>query len=247
MSNTAEFRFYEELNDFLPPVQRKTIFTYTFNGNPGIKDAIEACGVPHTEVEIILANSVSVGFEYKLRHNDRIAVYPVFESMDISPLVRLRSKPLRESRFILDVHLGKLSRLLRMAGFDTLYRNDYEDDEIIDIARKEHRIILTRDRGILKNSRVTHGAYLHHTEPEQQLKEILDRLDLRGQANPFSRCIECNGLLEPVDKHEIHDRIPPKTEQYFNEFHQCTGCGNVYWHGSHYENMLKRIRKLVDG
>ena len=146
----ANFRFYEELNDFLPENKRKIEYSYAFYGTPAVKDAIEAEGVPHTEVDLILVNGKSVGFDYLLQHSDRVSVYPVFETLDISPVIRLREKPLRESKFILDVHLGKLTKLLRRLGFDSNYRNDYSDPEIVNISLKEKRIILTRDRGILK-------------------------------------------------------------------------------------------------
>src|SRR5262249_52305094 len=130
----ASFRLYAELNDFLPPAQRQIPFVYCFNGMPTIKEAIEAVGVPHTEVDLILVNGVSVAFDYRLRDGDSVAVYPVFESFDIAPLLRLRPQPLRETKFILDVHLGKLAKYLRLLGFDTLYRNDYQDPDIIAIA-----------------------------------------------------------------------------------------------------------------
>src|SRR5262252_902960 len=128
----ATFRFYAELNDFMPPLQRAVERRYRFDGGPSVKDAIEAQGVPHTEVELILANGVAVGFDYHLRSGDRIAVYPVFETLDVAPLVRLRDRPLREIRFVLDVHLGKLARWLRLVGFDASYRTDLEDSEIAD-------------------------------------------------------------------------------------------------------------------
>ena len=245
MTNTATFRFYEELNDFLQPEQVKQSFPYVFNGHPAIKDAIEALGVPHTEVDLIVVNGNSVDFAYQLRPHDRVAVYPVFEGMDISPIVKLRTKPLRDTRFILDVHLGKLAGLLRMLGFDSLYRNDYSDDEIIQIALNEHRIILTRDLGILKHRTVTHGCYLHNTKPEDQLREIVHRLQLQDQSHPFTRCISCNGELKPVNKQDILDRLPPRTAQIFNTFYQCTRCDKIYWPGSHYDNMRLKLEKLL--
>ncbi|MEJ2722847.1 MAG: Mut7-C RNAse domain-containing protein, partial [bacterium] len=152
---TARFRFYEELNDFLPADRKKVGFTYRFSGTPAVKDAIEAIGVPHTEIELIIANGTSVGLDYRLRDGDFVAVYPVFEGIDVTPIVRLREGPLRRVAFILDVHLGKLARRLRMLGFDTLYRNDYRDSDIVRLAALENRIVLTRDTGILKTGSVT--------------------------------------------------------------------------------------------
>jgi len=189
--NIAQFRFYEELNNFLSPSKKKTSFSYQFNGTPLIKDAIEAMGVPHTEVDLILVNGISVGFDYHLLHEDYVSIYPVFESLDISPIVHLRKKPLRKSTFILDVHLGKLAKSLRMLGFDLLYRNDYEDSEIIGISVKEKRIILTRDRGILKRKAVTHGYWIRSTRPGEQIQEVLSRFDLFSQIKPFHCCMIC--------------------------------------------------------
>jgi len=246
MSHTAEFRFYEELNDFLPPDKRKQSFAYTFNGHPAVKDSIEALGVPHSEVELIVVNSQSVGFSYQLQNNDRVAVYPVFESLDITPLVRLRESPLRDPCFILDVHLGKLARLLRMLGFDALYRNDYDDQEIIAIAVREKRIILTRDLGLLKNGAVTHGYRVRSTNPEEQIREIVNRLQLHTAIRLFSRCMNCNGLVQPVEKKVIEDRLPPRTARFYQQFFQCSQCNNIYWQGSHYFKMLEKIRILVD-
>ena len=147
--NTAEFRFYEELNDFLPENRRKILFPFAFEGTPSVKDSIEALGVPHTEIDLILVNGISVDFGCLIRDGDRISVYPVFESIDITPLVRVHSQPLREPRFVLDMHLGRLARYLRMLGFDTLYRNDYADAELARISSQEYRILLTRDPGLL--------------------------------------------------------------------------------------------------
>lgn len=245
-TKTAYFRFYAELNDFLPPEKKQTEFTYHFTGKPAVKDAIEALGVPHTEVDLILINGKSVGFEYHIRHKDHISVYPVFELLDIGEVNHLREKPLRDTKFILDVHLGKLARLLRMLGFDTLYRNDYEDSEIIETAVRENRIILTRDIGILKNSAVTHGYWLRSTESEEQIIEVLDHFDLYSQIQPFHRCLTCNGLIGRVDKDDIRDELPPKIAEFFNEFYQCQECEKIYWKGSHYQKMESKIKKILE-
>lgn len=176
--HTVYFRFYEELNDFLTADKRRKEFAHNFRGEPSVKDTIEAIGVPHTEIDLILINEVSVDFQFQLQGNERISVYPVFESMDIAPLVRLRPRPLRESKFIADVHLGTLARKLRLLGFDTLYQNNFDDPEIIDLALAEHRIILTRDKGILKQSRVTHGYWIRQQDPIKQTREVIRRFQL---------------------------------------------------------------------
>lgn len=241
--NSARFRFYEELNDFLPPDQRKTEFEQRFREHPAIKDTIEAAGVPHTEVDLILVNGISVGFGYPLQDGDRVSVYPVFESLDISPLVRLRPAPLRQPEFVLDVHLGKLARLLRMLGFDTLYRNDYDDPELARISSEENRILLTRDRRLLFYRTISRGCWIRNTDSEKQLREVLDRFDLYSRMEPFRRCIVCNGLLEPVDKDAVRDRLEPLTNRYYRLFRQCPECGKIYWRGTHFHRMNRLLSK----
>lgn len=234
---TVEIRFYEELNDFLPHEKRKKSFNHKFFGKPTVKEVIEGLGVPHTEIDLILINGESVSFDHHVKDGDRMAVYPRYESLDISKVTRLRPCPLRELRFIADVHLGKLSRYLRMLGFDILYQADLSDEKIIEIARKEGRMILTRDLGILKSRQVTHGYFLRHTDPKEQMKEVVLRFDLKDQIHPFSRCLECNALLRAVSKEKIEKRLLPDTKKYFNTFYECPSCERLYWEGSHYERM----------
>ena len=243
--NLAWFRFYEELNEFLPSVKRKQLFSYSFNGNPSVKDAIEALGVPHVEVDLILVNSLSVDFSYKLRNEDSVSVYPVFESFDITPLTHLRGKPLRDLKFINDVHLGKLAKYLRLCGFDTCYRTDYNDQEIISLASSDKRIILTHDVELLKNKQVTHGYWIRSQHLNEQLKEVFLRFDLKNQIRPFNRCMECNGLLTNVSKKDIQDRLLPKTLEYYHKFKKCSDCDRIYWEGSHYERMKKYIDCII--
>ncbi len=245
LQRIATFRFYEELNDFLPPAQRKRAFSYTFTGTPSVKDAIEALGVPHTEVDLILVDGASVGFDGRLVGGERVAVYPTFERFDITPLHRLRARPLRESRFILDVHLGKLARYVRMLGFDALYRNDFEDQTLIDLAAEQRRIILTRDRGILKHNAVTHGYWLRADQPQAQLREVVVAFDLARQCRPFTRCMDCNGALHPVEKHAVLHRLPPGVQEDFDAFAECEDCGKIYWAGSHYDRMRAMIEDLL--
>lgn len=243
--NLAWFRFYEELNEFLSSDKRKKLFAYSFKGNPSVKDAIEALGIPHVEVDLILVNSLSVNFSNKLRDGDLVSVYPVFESLDITPLIHLREKPLRDTRFVLDVHLGKLAKYLRLYGFDTFYRTDLNDREIINLSLSEKRIILTHDIGLLKNNRVTHGYWIRSQFLEEQLKEVLKRLDLVNQIMPFTRCMECNELLTEVPKGDILDRLLPHTRELYDKFRKCPGCNRIYWEGSHYEKMRKYIDNVI--
>jgi uncharacterized protein with PIN domain len=244
MNKKAEFRFYEELNDFLPKEKQKRSFTYQFFGNPAIKDVIEACGVPHPEIEIILANGNSVGFDYKLVDGDRVAVYPVFESLDVSPVIKLREKTLRKTRFVIDVNLGKLARSLRMLGFDSLYSSEMDDLEIIEISLHESRIILTRDQNLLKHKTVTHGYWVRSTDPSKQLSEVIKRFDLISKILPFNRCMDCNGNLKAVGKNKILKNLPASTVRYYSEFYQCKSCQKIYWPGSHFQKMQRKIDRL---
>jgi hypothetical protein len=247
MEKQAIFRFYEELNDFLPRGKRKVDFFFSFPGNPSIKDVIEAMGVPHVEVDLILVNGVAVDFSYHLQNDDRVSVYPVFETLEISGVSHLREKPLRDTKFILDVHLGKLSKYLRMLGFDTIYRNDYDDREIIRIALEERRIILTRDLNLLKVKSVTHGYFIRNQGPKAQVKEVLQHFDLSGEIKPFIRCMHCNGKLGKVAKDEVEDRLKPLTREHFNEFSHCPDCKKIYWEGSHYGRMKCFVEELREG
>ncbi len=240
----AVFRFYEELNDFLPADKKKKDVVYQFDNNPSIKDPIEALGIPHTEVELIIVNGNSVGFDYKLQRNDRVAVYPMFESFNVTPVIKLREKPLRDSKFILDVHLGKLARILRMLGFDCLYQNDYEDPQIVQLAVKDKRIILTHDRKLLQHRVITHGYWIRSADPYEQVKEVLKRFDLFSNINQMKRCLECNNLLKKIEKEKIMNRLEPLTKKYYNEFYICSACDKIYWPGSHYLHMQKTIQKL---
>lgn len=240
----SDFRFYEELNDFLPPAKRKRAFTYTFSGTPSVKDAIEAIGVPHTAVDLILIDGESVGFDAQIKGGERVAVYPVFERFDIGPVVHLRPAPLRESRFVLDSHLGKLARYLRILGFDAASRNDLNDEAIVDRALNERRIIVTRDVGILKRSDVTHGYWVRSGDPETQLREVVDALDLRGQFAPFTRCLVCNTPLESVEKEAVADKLPPRVAGAFDTFKRCPSCDRLYWQGSHYDRMTQIVDNL---
>jgi len=245
--STAHFRFYEELNDFLAPAQRKQVIDYAFSGAPAIKDPIEALGIPHTEVDLIVINGRSVDFDRPLKDGDRVAVYPVFESFDITPLVRLRDRPLRRTAFILDVNLGKLAKRLRMLGFDAEYANSYNDREVVELSVKQNRIILTRDRRLLFHKAITHGYWVRAVDPAQQLREVLERLDLYREIQPFHRCLECNGVVQAVAKEKVDADLEPLTRRYYNEFFRCGKCQKIYWKGSHYDRMYREVEDLKRG
>lgn len=243
-NKTAYFRFYEELNDFLPQERKKIKFLHRFGLRESVKDMIESLGVPHTEVDLVLVNGVSVDFDYIVRDNDEISVYPVFESFDITNVQHLRSKPLREPKFITDVHLGSLAKYMRMAGLDTTYRNNLSEEEILSISHEEKRAIITKNRNILKRNEVTHGYFVRSDVVEDQLEEIINRFHLQKVIKPFSRCMECNVLLEKAEKEKISDKIPEKVKAFHDEFYICISCSRIYWKGSHFSNMQKLFERM---
>jgi uncharacterized protein with PIN domain len=231
----AHFRFYAELNDFLPPARRKVEFEHCFERRASIKDMIESFGVPHPEIELILVNGKSVDFSYIVADQDQVSVYPVFERFDVSPLIRLRDRPLREPRFVIDANLGRLARYLRLLGFDCLYKNTFS----------EARIVLTRDRRLLQRKIISHGLFVRATQPRQQVGEVMQRLDLYALSRPFSRCARCNGDLKAVDKGAIAAQLQPKTRRYYDDFLQCGQCGQLYWQGSHHQRSQQLIKYFL--
>lgn len=234
----ASFRFYAELNDFLAPARRGRIFTVECARGATAKHMIEALGVPHTEVELILIDGEAAGFGQRLRDGDHLAIYPAFGSFDITSLGRLRPAP-PHFHFVADAHLGGLARRLRMAGFNTLYRNDYADREIAEIAGREQRIVLTRDRDLLKHRVISHGCYIHALKPPQQFCEVMRRLDLALLQKPFTLCMVCNLPLRPVPREMVFSSLPLSVRRNpdYLKFTTCDCCGRIYWKGSHWQRM----------
>ncbi len=239
--SAARFRFYAELNDFLPDESRGKELTRYFSVSGSVKDFVESFGVPHTEVDLVLANGHLVNFSYPVRDGDRVSVYPVFESSDISPVSRVRPAPLRALRFLLDVHVGRLAAYLRMAGLDALYGQQASDAELAGIVARQGRVSLTRDRYLLMRTAVERGYWVRSTEPKQQLLEVVKRFDLAGSMQPFTRCLECNTLLEEASRESILERLPPGIRDK-EVFRVCPSCQRVYWEGSHHERMSQLLR-----
>lgn len=240
----AIVRFYAELNDHLPTGLQYRLLEKRLLLPASVKDTIESFGVPHTEVDLVLVNGESSDFSRLVRNGDRVSVYPVFESIDITLALRLRPQPLREPKFVLDVHLGRLAGYLRMLGFDTLYDNCIGDAELVRISVEEGRILLTRDRGVLKHSAVTRGYWLRETDSRRQTEEVVRRFDLARCLRPLTRCMVCNEVLSKVSKAEVEGRVPEIVLRWCNEFEQCRGCRRVYWEGSHYRRMRVWITTL---
>ncbi len=234
-------RVYQELNDFVSPSRRGRESEIDVKGSPSVKDVVESVGVPHTEVDVILVNGESVGFGRLVREGDRVAVFPRFETFDITPVLRLRPAPLRNPRFVLDGHLGRLAGYLRLFGFDCLYQTQWDDAVLASVSAREERILLTRDRGLLKRAEVTRGYCPREDHPRRQLVEVLRRFDLLGAARPLTRCIACNGELQVVSRSEVLGQIPADVARAKEAFTRCRSCRRVYWEGSHFARLIAVI------
>jgi uncharacterized protein with PIN domain len=241
VAGTATFRFYAELDDLLAAERRGGDVRYPFTVAPTVKDAVEALGVPHTEVDAVVVDGRPADFGHRLGDGERIAVYPRFRRLDVGPVAKVRPPPLGTVRFVADVHLAALARYLRLLGFDTVCDPGSDDEDLAERSATEARVLLTRDRGLLKRSRVVHGLLVRADDPDEQLLEVVAALDLAGGARPFTRCMACNGVLDDVAPEAVADRVGARTLAAFDRFRRCRSCGRAYWEGSHHD----RLRALV--
>jgi uncharacterized protein with PIN domain len=241
----ARFRFYAELNDFLPQDRRFRSFTHSFEMPTTVKDMIEGLGVPHTEVDLILVGGEPVGFDHRVDDGDHISVYPVFESLDVADVTRVRPEPLRHTRFVVDANLGQLARYLRLLGFDSTFDPGLGDRELAEISGSENRVLLTRDLDMLQISVITHGYYVRGEHPRNQVIEVIKRFDLFNSVRALERCAVCNGELEEVDKKEIAARLQPGVAESHDDFRRCSGCDRIYWQGGHHRGILSLVQEVA--
>jgi uncharacterized protein with PIN domain/sulfur carrier protein ThiS len=232
--STASFSFSGELEAFLARERRGHAFQYTCARAATLKNAIEALGVPHTEVGALTVNGQPATLQRTVRDGDQIEVFPWKES---------GSDP--DFRFLADAHLGGLARFLRMLGFDTEHRNAFDDAEIRRLASEERRIVLTRDRELLKSREIRRGCYVRALKPEAQLQEVATRYGLAPLARPFTLCLHCNLALEPVSRGAVAQRVPEKVLLLQQTFTHCRGCDRVFWPGSHYERMRRALGQIL--
>ena len=230
--STAYFLFHGRLNDFLPQGQKGAAITVHFKERQSIKHLAESLGVPHPEIGRIQVNGHDESANRITEDGDRVEVHPIENGCPIEP------------RFLLDCHLGRLAAHLRMLGFDCLYQNDFADEQMSEIAEQETRIVLSRDRRLLMRKAIVHGYCLRSLDSFEQLLEVMQRFALGNKVQPFHRCLRCNHPLQPVKKEMILGRLEPLTKKYFDEFHICPNCQQVYWKGSHYDRMLKVVEKV---
>ena|SRR3990167_2995913 len=239
---TFTIRFMGKLGIFLSPEKRSRTFSHTVKGRPSIKDTVEALGVPHTEIDCLTVNGQSVDFAYQIKGGEKIRAYPDGAKVKLARVKRLQGRTAGRPKFILDVHLGKLARHLRLLGFDSLYQSDFTDRQIVECAKKEKRIVLTRDIGLLKNKAVTCGYFVRTTGAAAGIREIVKRYRLGGSARPFTLCLNCNGRIARTAKAEVLAQLPPETKKHYTAFYRCRQCGKVYWKGAHYRRLLALIR-----
>lgn len=245
-SQHVDLRFYGALRDFLSFGASSGLVTRTFDVPGSVKDMIEACGVPHTEIALVLANGESVDYRYRVADGDRIAVYPPFKSIDVSSVALVAPEALDEPRFVLDVHLGRLARYLRLLGFDSLHNDSWTDPDLVQIAAADRRVLLTRDIDVLMHGSLTHGYFVRSTDPAEQLEEVAARFELGEDMTPFSRCMACNGSLAPVAKQDVASELPPRTRDAYHDFTRCRSCRRVYWPGAHYGSLVEIVEGIAN-
>lgn len=208
-----------------------------------VKDAVESVGVPHTEVGAVLVDTSEVGWDALLRGGEAVEVHPLGAlPPGLVGLVQPGPPP-RPLRAVADVHLGTLARRLRLLGVDTRWRNDADDEELVEVALTEGRVLLTRDRGLLMRRAIVQGALVRDDDPDAQLTQVVQRYRLADEAAPGSRCPRCNGVVAPVPRAEVLGELEPGTRAAgYDRFGRCTDCGRLYWAGAH----ARAIASIVD-
>jgi uncharacterized protein len=231
--------FFGDLSYFLKRSGSSSGIQRVLKEKTSVKDAIEACGVPHPEVDFIKINGEAANFLYVLRKNSKIEVYPVgfANSALVGPPLQRRDV----TRFVTDGHLGKLTRNLRLLGIDAISPTPSEDRQLLEVMRRDDRALLTRDRRLLMHQIVRDGFYPRSQDPDEQAIEVMRRFQLFSLITPFTRCLSCNGFLQPVAKEQILEQLEPLTRIYYHEFRRCETCGKIYWRGSHFEKLRARI------
>jgi uncharacterized protein with PIN domain len=238
-------RFYGELNDFLPTAGQKQKFCSPFKGRESVKDKVEALGIPHTEVDVIVVNGQSVGFDYILENGDDISVYPWTEAIMLPKVTRLKRLPADPSRFVADINIRDVVKTMRSLGLDVLEDPTLSAKEIIDISLKDGRIILSGSRQLLKRKRVAYGIFIRRDHREAQIQRIIKMLSLKSHCSPFTRCFLCNTNLEKVSKESVWKRIPPRTRRRCNTFARCPSCDRLYWNGTHYQKIRAKVDRIL--
>jgi uncharacterized protein with PIN domain len=244
---SVTFIFHDYLQQLLKKELRAASpLLHHLNRRASIKDAIESLGIPHPVIDSLTVNDREVGFDHILLDNDTVEATPLTPPVDPFTPTILRPEALEKISFVVDVNAGRLALFLRMLGFDTVYGNDIRNGRLAEIAQSQNRILLTRDTTLLKRKIIMHGYLLREQNPNRQLVEVVRLYDLSSKIKPLNRCIPCNGLLVPISKEVIMDRLEPLTKKYYHSFHICEDCRKVYWPGSHQEKIYAFIDDILE-
>jgi uncharacterized protein len=234
--------FHGDLDVFLGSKASDAVIERRLAEKTSIKDIIESCGVPHPEVDLILVDEQTVGFDHTLASDTKVEVFPV-QHRD-TDCTKKRLQMIGITRFVSDGHLGRLTRNLRLFGFDVAYRQNADDRQLLDVMVRENRALLTRDRRLLMHGIVQHGYWPRSQNADEQTIEVIRRFDLSELIAPFTRCLRCNAPLEEAAKADIIDKLEPLTKIYYDQFRRCPACKQIYWSGSHFPKLQKRIEEI---
>jgi uncharacterized protein len=240
----VRLKFHDDLTFFLKSKTSNEVIERNLDEKTSVKDVIESCGVPHPEVDLILVNSKPVDFSHPIIKDADIDLYPVQSQYLLFKEKRLQVRSIK--RFVADGHLGTLARNLRLFGLDVAYVRQAQDRQLLNVMEREDRALLTRDRRLLMHAIVRHGYCPRSQNAEDQTIEVIRRFHLFDSITPFTRCLRCNGPLQKVVKADIIQRLEPLTKIYYEEFRRCTGCGQIYWAGSHFSKLQRRLEKICE-
>ncbi|WP_133912692.1 Mut7-C RNAse domain-containing protein [Streptomyces sp. NBC_00582] len=224
-----------ELALFVPHARRTGTHPLAVDGVSTLGHVVESLGVPLTEVGTLVVDGREVPVSHVPAHGERVTVRPV---------ARPQQVPGAPLRFLLDVHLGTLARRMRLLGVDTAYEStDIGDPALATRSAAEQRVMLSRDRGLLRRRELWAGAYIYSTSPDDQLRDVLDRF--RPDLAPWTRCTACNGLLREATKDEVADQLAHGTHRSYDVFAQCASCGRAYWKGAHHEQLEAIVERAL--
>jgi len=241
--NVIAIEFSPGLQDLLRHGVKGAAVEYRLERRASIKDIIESLGIPHTEIGAIVVDGKERDFGCIPKPGETVQVSEITAPFDVTRPSLLRPAPLTAVKFVVDVNVGRLAALLRLTGFDAAYHNALGDRRIAGLAHRENRVVLSKDRALLKRSKIQFGRLVRAIHPEQQLVETLQFFGLTGPHRFFSRCLLCNQPLQSVAKAAIIHRLEPKTKKHFDTFKRCPDCDRIYWRGSHYDAMTARLRQ----
>ena len=238
----VRLRFHGDLNVFVGSKADDAVIERRLAEKTSIKDVIESCGVPHPEVDLILVGEQTVGFDHTLANDAKVEVFPVENHGTEHKDKRLQTIDI--TRFVADGHLGALVRNLRLLGFDVAYRQNADDRQLLEVMVRENRALLTRDRRLLMHAIVQHGYCPRSQNADEQTIEVIRRFNLLELIAPFTRCLRCNAPLEAAAKADIIGKLEPLTKIYYDQFRRCPDCKQIYWSGSHFPKLQRRVEEI---